>query len=74
MARMETILEESPDLEWTAVRLTYLVKHDCEAYLAEDGELSGGKFKIGYVDAGKFVAKEVVENKWVRKHPVLSYP
>lgn len=73
MARMETILEESPDLDWTVVRLTYLVKHDSKPFLAQDGELDKGNFKIGYVDAGKFVAKEVVANEWVHKHPVLGY-
>lgn len=74
MAKMETILEESDDLEWTSVRITYLLKGPSKPYLAEDRTLGRGSFKIHYVDVAGFVAKEVDERKWLGKMPVLGYP
>lgn len=73
MARMETMLECS-DTEWTAVRLTYLKKGPSKPFLVREGRLGGGSFQIHYVDAGKFVADEITERRWVRKFPVLGYP
>jgi putative NADH-flavin reductase len=61
------------DLDWTIVRFPRLV----------DGEYTG-KYRVGYVgrdsssqlsraDAADFILKELVEKKWVRKLPVVSY-
>lgn len=74
MARMETILEESEDLDWTSVRLTYLVEGESKEFLVEDRQLGRGNFKITFRDAGEFVAKEAEEGKWIKKMPVLGYP
>lgn len=74
MTRMETILEESDDLEWTAVRITYLLKGPSKPYLVENRTLGKGSFKIHYVDVADFVAKEVDERNWIRKMPVIGYP
>ena len=74
MARMETILEESEDLEWTSVRLTYLLKGESKDFLAEEGRLGRGTFKIHFVDAGRFVVDELSARRWVNGHPVLGYP
>jgi putative NADH-flavin reductase len=79
MARMETVLEESDDLDWTSVRLTYLLegKSNPDWVLADRGCGPGSKRtsgKIHFVDVGKFVAKEAEENKWIEKMPVISYP
>ncbi|CAN8062069.1 unnamed protein product [Agarophyton chilense] len=74
MARMETILSESDDLEWTSVRLSYLVDCKSQTYIVKDKSLDEGNFKIGFKDAADFVAKEVLEGKWVRKMPALAYP
>lgn len=73
MARMETVLEESEDLEWTCVRLTYLLEGESKPYLVEDGKIGRGNFRIHFVDAGGFLAREVDERRWVRRHPVLGY-
>ena len=80
MARMETVLEETDDLDWTSVRLTYLLegpsKFD-ELVVADRGfgedrtpPTSG---KIHFVDVGKFVAQELEEKKWIKKMPVVAY-
>eukprot|EP00177_Eucheuma_denticulatum_P007991 GFKZ01014553.1.p1 GENE.GFKZ01014553.1~~GFKZ01014553.1.p1 ORF type:complete len:211 (-),score=23.09 GFKZ01014553.1:311-943(-) len=74
MAKMETILEESEDLEWTSVRLSYLVNCESRPYIVRDRELGEGSFKIGYFDAADFVANEVEQGKWIRKMPALAYP
>ena len=74
MARMETILEESDGIEATAVRLTYLLDGESKPFLVEDERLGRGSFKIHFVDAGRFVADELVERAWVGKRPVLGYP
>jgi putative NADH-flavin reductase len=73
-ARMETILEESSDIEWTVVRLTYLVKGDSKELRVRDGRVGGGNFKIHAVDVGKFIADEITNREWISKHPVLGYP
>jgi putative NADH-flavin reductase len=73
MARMETILEESADIDWTVVRLTYLLKGPSKTTIAEEGKLGRGNFKIHYVDAGQFIAREIEECKWINKHPVIGY-
>ena len=73
MARMETILEESEDLEWTSVRLTYLLEGESKPYLVEDERIGRGNFRIHFVDAGGFLAREIDERHWVRRHPVLGY-
>jgi putative NADH-flavin reductase len=77
MARMETILEESQDLDWTSVRLTYLLEGKSQPDLvvsdcgfSDRKRVSG---KIQFVDVGKFVAKEVEENKWTKKMPAICY-
>jgi hypothetical protein len=74
MCRMETILEESPDIEWTCVRLTYLLKGKSREYIAKEGMIGTGNFKIHYVDAAKFIVKELEAREWINKHPVLGYP
>lgn len=78
MARMETVLEESDDLDWTSVRLPYLVegKSQPDLVVADRGfgDRARTSGKIHFVDVGKFVAKEVEENKWIKKMPVVSYP
>lgn len=73
IVRMETILEETSDLDWTIVRLTTLVDVKSRPYLVENRVLDRGSFKISYNDAADFVAKELEENKWVNKLPVLGY-
>ncbi len=73
MARMETILEETPDLEWTSVRLTYLRKGPSKPFLAEEGKLGRGNFQIHIVDAARFVVEELTARKWINAHPVLGY-
>lgn len=73
MARMETILEESPDLEWTSVRLTYLREGPSKPFLAEEGKLSKGNFQIHFTDAARFIIEELGAREWVNAHPVLGY-
>lgn len=73
MARMETILEETDDLDWTSVRLTYLRDGKSKPFLVKEGQLNEGSFQIHFVDAAKFILTELVENKWVKAHPVLGY-
>jgi putative NADH-flavin reductase len=73
MARMETILEESSDLDWTVIRLTYLLKGPSKKVLAREGKLGGGNFKIHFEDAAKIIADEVEKKEWINKHPVLGY-
>lgn len=73
MARMETILEESEDLDWTAVRLTYLLEGDSKPVVAEEGKIGRGNFKIHFVDAGKFVVEELLQRQWVKGYPVIGY-
>ncbi|MGL5011545.1 MAG: hypothetical protein ACRC6I_16830 [Paracoccaceae bacterium] len=72
-ARMETILEESPDLDWTVVHLTYLLKGAGKPVLVRDGKLGGNTFKTHFVDAGGFIADEIEKREWIRKLPVLGY-
>ncbi len=73
MARMETILEETPDLEWTRVRLTYLRPGPSKPFLVEDGTLGRGTFQIHIVDAARFVVDELTARNWINAHPVLGY-
>lgn len=74
MVKMETILEESEDLDWTCVRLTYLIPGENKEYIVENKILDKGNFKISFADSGDFVAREVSEDKWIKKYPTLSYP
>lgn len=73
MARMETILEEAQDIDWTTVRLTYLRKGKSKPFLVEEGKMSRGNFQIHYVDAARFVVEELTARKWIKSHPVLGY-
>jgi len=73
MARMETILEESPDLEWTSVRLTYLRKGSSKPFLAQEGKLDRGNFQIHFTDAARFIVDELTAREWINAHPVLGY-
>ena len=65
MARMETVLEESDDLDWTSVRLTYLLegKSNPDWVLADRGYGPGSKRTSGKIH---FV-EEAEENKWIKK-------
>jgi putative NADH-flavin reductase len=78
MARMETVLEESDDLDWTSVRLSYLLQGESKPeWVVADrgfGDRKPTSGKIHFVDVGKFVAKEIEENNWIKKMPVISYP
>lgn len=74
MARMETILEESADLEWTCVRLTFLRKGPTKRFLVKDRQIGEGTFQIHFVDAAKFIVDEISARSWVNAHPVLGYP
>lgn len=73
MARMEAIIEETADLEWTIVRLTYLRKGPSKEFLVEEGMLSRGNFQIHYTDAARFIVGELTARDWVRARPVLGY-
>lgn len=73
MARMETILEETPDIEWTSVRLTYLRKGPSKPFLVEEGKLSKGNFQIHFTDAARFIVNELTAREWVNSYPVLGY-
>lgn len=64
---------QASDLDWTIVRFPRL----------RDGEHTG-KYRVGYVDkdssshfsradGADFVLKELVEKKWLKKLPVVSY-
>lgn len=64
---------QSSDLDWTVIRYPRLM----------DGERKG-TYRVGYVskdsgtqitraDGADFVLKELVEKKWLRKLPVVSY-
>jgi len=73
MARMETVLEESDDLEWTSVRLTYLRKGPSKPFIVEDGRIGRGNFQIHFVDAARFIVEELKDRQWINRHPVLGY-
>lgn len=73
MARMETILEESEDLEWTSVRLTYLRDGPSKPFIVQEGKLGRGNFQIHFVDAARFVVEELTKREWIKAHPVLGY-
>lgn len=77
MARMETILEETPpqELDWTSVRLSYLCEGESQPYLVKDKQMQQNcSYTIHFCDVGKFVATELEENRWIHKMPVLTYP
>jgi putative NADH-flavin reductase len=73
MARMETVLEESDDLEWTSVRLTYLRKGPSKPFIVEEGRIGRGNFQIHFVDAARFIVEELEDRQWINRHPVLGY-
>jgi putative NADH-flavin reductase len=73
MARMETVLEESDDLEWTSVRLTYLRKGPSKPFIVQDGRIGRGNFQIHFVDAAQFIVEELADRQWLNRHPVLGY-
>lgn len=74
MARMESLLEESGDLEWTSIRLTYLLNGKSKPFDVREGRIGGGNFQIHYVDAAMFVVQELTKREWINAHPVLGYP
>ena len=64
---------QSSDLDWTIVRFPHLMNG-----------AHTGKYRVGYIsrgtstpfsraDGADFVLKELVEEKWVRKLPLVSY-
>ena len=64
---------EASDLDWTVVRIPRLM----------DG-VHTGKYRVGFVtkdsstqfsraDGADFIVRELVENKWLRKLPLVSY-
>lgn len=73
MARMETVLEEDGSLDWTAVRLTYLLKGASKPILVEEGKIGRGNFKIHSQDAAAFILECVTQGKWIGGHPVIGY-
>ena len=75
MARMEAILEESEGIEFTSVRLVRLLPNTKKGkeIVVKDRVLGAGSYGITYEDAGKFVADECVQRKWINMYPVPSY-
>lgn len=73
MARMEAILEEHPEIDWTIVRPTYLLDGPSKPYRVVDRKVGGGAFKIHRVDLAAFLLAEAQANAWVHKHPTLGY-
>jgi putative NADH-flavin reductase len=64
---------KASDLDWTVVRFPRLT----------DGPRTG-RYRVGYIDKGssirlsradaaEFILKELIEKKWVRKAPLVSY-
>lgn len=73
MARMETILEESGDLQFTCVRLPYLVREGQGKLIVGDRTVGSAQFKLSYKDAALFIVDEIAAGKWIGCHPVPSY-
>ncbi len=74
MARMEAILEESEGIDFTSVRLVRLLPNGAKKdVVVRDRVLGGGAYGISYADAGRFVADECVQKKWINMYPVPSY-
>ncbi len=73
MARMETIPEESQDIEWTNVRLTYLRKGPSKPFPGLECKLDRGNFQIHFTDAARFIVDALTAREWINAHPVLGY-
>ena len=73
MGRMETILEEDQNLNWTSVRLTYLLEGKSKSVLAKEGRIGQGSYKIHYQDAAKFILDCIEHGEWIGGHPVIGY-
>ena len=66
-------LIRSSDLEWTIARFPRLVdgKHTGNYRVGYLGKDSGSQ--ISRDDGADFILKELIEKKWIRKMPVISY-
>ncbi|KAJ8901227.1 hypothetical protein NDN08_007078 [Rhodosorus marinus] len=74
VARMETILAEDDNLDWTVVRLPALSKGASKPYkTAELYHPKGSKYEIHHVDVGKFIGDEIANEEFIRKFPAPSY-
>ena len=74
MSRMERMLEEWDDIEWTSVRLPYITSGPSQEYAVK--EFTGGsecQNILHFVDVGKFVACEIDKRKYIRKFPAPAY-
>ncbi|KAJ8901226.1 hypothetical protein NDN08_007075 [Rhodosorus marinus] len=74
IGRMETILAEDNNLEWTVVRLPALGKGRSKPYKTADlYHPKGSKYEIHHVDVGKFIGDEIANPQYIRKFPAPSY-
>lgn len=73
MYKMELLLENTPELDWTLVRPSYMQNNKSKEYRVNDRLDPVNGWTIGRIDTAKFMVDEASANQWVHKHPALAY-
>lgn len=72
--RWETVLDDTTDIDWTAVRPTNLNnKKFTGSYRVKEKHCPKGGWKISRADVADFIVKEMRNNAFIHKKPVISY-
>lgn len=72
--RWETILDDTDDLDWICVRPTNLInKSFTGKYRINIGHCPKGGWKIGRADLADFIIKQLDNDDFIHKKPVIAY-
>lgn len=75
MREMETLLEQRPHLEWTAVRPGWLIDKPASGSLLEDEALLPEEaFRCRIGDLGAFLIECLQDDRYVRRKPAIGAP
>ena len=74
MAKWETILEQSKDIDWVCIRPTYLRNGELTNKYRVNKTYSPPKgWKISRADLADFITKQVASNEFIHEKPVIAY-
>jgi len=74
MKRWEALLNQTTDVDWVCIRPTYL-RHGAFTgqYRVRDTYAPEGGWKISRADLADFITKQITDNQFVHKKPVVAY-
>jgi putative NADH-flavin reductase len=74
MKKMEDLLDQEHELNWVCIRPTYIRGNKTNnPYRVADKYCPKGGWQISKYDLADFIAKEVLNKKFIGKKPVIAY-